>query len=153
MNAPQQSALRFGWAWLALALALAVHVTDEALTGFLNVYNPAVRILRSHIPLLPLPTFTFGIWLAGLVVGICLLLALSPQAFRGARWMTLVAYPLGFLMFMNGLGHVAGTIYMRRPMPGVYSAPLLLISSAYLFLMALRLGAKPRKGDSSRCSG
>lgn len=70
MSAIPQSARRFGWAWLALALAL--HVTDEALTGFLRVYNPAVRTIRSYVPLLPLPAFTFRIWLGGLILGICL---------------------------------------------------------------------------------
>ncbi len=144
MNAPQQTASRFGWAWLALALTLALHVTDEALTGFLSVYNPAVKTLRAHLPFLPLPTFTFGVWLAGLVLGICVLLALSVPAFRGARGMALLAYPLGILMFANGVVHITGTVYMRRLMPGVYSAPLLLVTSAYLLLMARRLRASAR---------
>lgn len=30
-------------AWVGLALALGLHVTDEALTGFLPVYNQAVE--------------------------------------------------------------------------------------------------------------
>jgi hypothetical protein len=29
-----------GRAWVTLCLALALHVTDEALTGFLDVYIP-----------------------------------------------------------------------------------------------------------------
>jgi hypothetical protein len=32
-------------AWLALVAALALHVGDEAVTGFLDVYNPTVRAL------------------------------------------------------------------------------------------------------------
>ena len=31
---------RIRTAWLALVVALALHVADEALTGFLDVYNP-----------------------------------------------------------------------------------------------------------------
>jgi len=111
MTTPEHAASRFGWAWLALATALALHVTDEALTGFLAVYNPAARTIRSHLPFLPLPTFTFGTWLAGLALGILLLLAFSSAAFRGLWWLALLAYPLGVLMFMNGLGHIAGTVY------------------------------------------
>jgi hypothetical protein len=42
MNEPEQTRSRFGWAWLAL------HVTDEALTGFLSVYNAAVRTIRGQ---------------------------------------------------------------------------------------------------------
>jgi hypothetical protein len=118
VTAPQQTASRFGWAWLALALTPALHVTDEALTRFLSVYNPAVRTLRAQVPFLPVPTFTFAVWLAGLVLGISVLLAVSVSAFRGARWLALLAYPLGILMFANGMGHAAGTLYMRRLMPG-----------------------------------
>jgi hypothetical protein len=33
-------------AWVALAVALALHVTDEALTGFLPVYNSIVEGIR-----------------------------------------------------------------------------------------------------------
>lgn len=60
----------FGWAWIAFTVALALHVTDEALTDFLSVYNPSVLSIRRHVPFLPLPTFTFRVWLSGLVLGI-----------------------------------------------------------------------------------
>ena len=43
-----QATLRYGRAWVALAAALAVHVTDEALTNFLAVYNPTVRAIRGR---------------------------------------------------------------------------------------------------------
>ena len=129
-------ARRFGFAWVAMAVVIALHVTDEAATDFLSVYNPAVRAIRSRLPFLPLPTFTFGVWLTGLVLGILLLLALSPLAFRGKRWVIWAALPLSALMFGNGLGHIAGSFYLGRLMPGVYSAPLLLLASAYLFRQA-----------------
>ena len=32
------------------------------------------------------------------------------------------------------LKHIVGSIYLRRLMAGVYSAPLLLVSSSYLLL-------------------
>jgi hypothetical protein len=37
-------------------------------------------------------------------------------------------------MAANGLQHIAGSIYMGRLMPGVYSSPLLVICSIYLLL-------------------
>jgi len=121
-----------GLAWVTLCLALAVHVADEALTDFLSVYNPAVRALRQKLPFLPLPTFTFDVWLTGLILAVILLLFLSPYAFRRARWMTVLSYPFGIIMLGNGLGHIIGSFYLGRLMPGVYSAPLLLASSIYL---------------------
>jgi hypothetical protein len=119
-----------------MAVVIALHVTDEAATDFLSVYNPAVRAIRARLPLLPLPTFTFGVWLTGLILGILLLLALTPLAFRGKRWVIWASLPLSVLMFGNGLQHIAGSFYLGRLMPGVYSAPLLLLASAWLFRQA-----------------
>ena len=84
-------ARRFGFTWVAMAVVIALHVTDEAATDFLSVYNPAVRAIRARLPFLPLPTFTFGVWLAGRAAGVALLLALSPLAFRQSRWIERVA--------------------------------------------------------------
>jgi hypothetical protein len=115
-----------------LCLALAAHVADEAMTDFLSVYNPAVQAIRARFPLLPLPTFTFGVWLAGLILVVIILLSLSPFAFRGKKWIRLASYPFGILMLLNGLAHILGSFYQQRPMPSVYSAPLLLAGSVYL---------------------
>jgi len=128
------------WAWIALCLALALHVVDEASTGFLSVYNPTVMALRKSRPWLPFPVFTFGVWLAGLVAAIVLLLCLSVFVLHGARWMRPLGYVFAFIMFANGLGHILGTILGRtvasirfpRPMPGFYSSPFLLLASVYL---------------------
>jgi hypothetical protein len=136
MNPTQQ----FGFAWVALGAAIALHVTDEALTGFLSVYNPAVLSIRKRVPFLPLPTFTFGVWLGGLCLGILLLFALSPLAFHGSRAVILVSYPLAVLMFGNGLAHIASSLFVKRLMPGFYSSPVLLFVSAFLFHSARALG-------------
>jgi hypothetical protein len=125
---------RFGYAWIFLCVALALHVTDEALTDFLSVYNPTVLAIRKRLPFLPLPTFTFGVWLTGLIIGILLLFCLSPFVFRGSRFTIWLAYPLSVIMFLNGMGHIGGSLYRRRLMPGVYSSPFLLFASAYLFV-------------------
>jgi hypothetical protein len=125
-------ARNYGLPWVALCLALALHVTDEALTDFLSVYNPTVESIRRRLAFLPLPTFTFRAWLAGLILAVVLLMALSPFAIRRTRWMVPVAYGFAVLMLANGLLHIAGSIYLGRWMPGVYSSPVLLICSMYL---------------------
>ena len=148
MNSPSQvplddrrpsAVLRFGRAWLALAAALALHVTDEALTNFLAFYNPTVQAIRDRLPWIPLPTFSFRVWITGLATGIALLFLLSPAAFRGARWITVVAIPFSVMMIGNGLGHVGSSIYMGRFMPGVYSSPILIAASLWVLVSALRL--------------
>ncbi len=125
---------------MALCVALAAHVADEALTGFLAVYNPTVLVLRERYSWFPMPVFEFADWLAGLIIGIVILLALSPFAFRGARWLRPLAYFFAVIMLLNAFGHTLGTIAGRtvssvtfeRPMPGFYSSPLLLVASVYL---------------------
>ena len=77
-------AFRHMQAWLVLVTALAVHVLDEALTDFLGFYNPLVLGIRSRIRWFPMPTFTFGVWLVGLIVLVMLLALLGPAVRRGA---------------------------------------------------------------------
>jgi hypothetical protein len=125
-------ASRFGVAWVTLCVGLAVHVADEALTDFLSVYNPAVRAIRAKLPFLPLPTFTFPVWIGGLVAVTVFLLALSPAAFREAPGLRPAACVFGIVMAGNGLLHLIGSAYMRKVMPGTYSAPLILAAAIYL---------------------
>jgi hypothetical protein len=132
MLAPLAEGSRFGLAWVTLCAALALHVADEAWTGFLSVYNPAVRAIRERMPFLPLPTFTFRIWLAGLVVAVIGLASLSPFAFAGAAWMAAPASAVAIVMLGNGALHIGASIVRRRLMPGVASAPLLIAAAAWV---------------------
>lgn len=97
-----------------------------------TVYNPIARAVRERVPFLPLPVFTFEVWLGGLIVAVCALVLLSPFAFRGARWMAPLVYAFGVLMMGNGLAPLAGSWYLDRWMPGATSAPLLMAASTWL---------------------
>lgn len=125
-------------AWLGLAVALALHVTDEALTGFLPVYNGIVGRIRAKHPWILLPSFTFPVWLAGLILGIVLLLALTPIVTRGARWIRVVSLLLSIVMMGNALGHLGASLYWGRAAPGAYSSPVLLLAAVALFVTATR---------------
>jgi Protein of unknown function with HXXEE motif len=127
----------YGFAWLTLCLALAIHVADEAFTDFLSVYNPVARAIRHRVPLLPVPTFSFGVWLGGLIVGTLLLLCLTPFASREASWMKPLSTVFGIMMVGNALLHLTGSLYSRRAMPGLISSPLLLASAIYLLAFSL----------------
>ena len=137
---------KLGIAWIALCLAFALHVIDEASTGFLSVYNPTVLALRAKLGFWPMATFEFREWLTGLIGAVLVLLALSPLVFKGVRWMRPVFYVFAVIMLLNGLGHTTGTIFghtvstvrFPRPMPGFYSSPLLLATSVYALLQLRR---------------
>ena len=117
---------------MLLCGAFALHVIDEALTDFLSVYNPTVRAIRARFPYVPLPTFTFRVWLGGLIAAIVLLLLLTPAAFGGAPELRPWAYLFGTVMVGNGVLHMIGSVYHRKAMPGVSTAPLILAAGVYL---------------------
>ena len=125
-------------AWLVLVGALAVHVADEAATGFLGFYNPLVLSIRSRVAWFPMPTFTFGIWLVGLVVLVLVLAALGGPVRRGAPGTKPASWLFAGIMFLNGLGHLGGSLYFDRWLPGTTSAPLLLMGSVFLGLRTWR---------------
>ena len=140
MKAMSQQASSFGREWFALTVAFALHVLDEAATGFLNVYNPTVTAIRERIAWFPMPMFGFREWLLGLIAGVLLCFALTPVAAQNARWLRLLAWFYAMLMFFNGIGHTLFTVLGRtvasvtfpRPAPGFYSSPFLFIGSIWL---------------------
>jgi hypothetical protein len=90
-----------------------------------------------------MPEFTFGTWLIGLCVLVILLLALSPFAYRGSRALRMAAYPYAAIMFLNGVGHLVGSMYLGRWAPGATTAPFLIVASIYLLKAASELSRQP----------
>jgi hypothetical protein len=137
--------IRARTAWLGLVAALALHVVDEAATGFLDVYNPTVGALREQLGWFPMPVFGFEAWLTGLAALVAVLALLTPLIERGPRSLHVGAVVFAGLMVLNGGAHVAGTIAGRtvesvrfdRPMPGTWSSPL-LIGAALFFIARVR---------------
>ena len=147
----------FGMAWFLLCIAFCVHVADEALTGFLPIYNATVLAVRSQYKWFPMPTFEFRDWLTGLIIANIVLLLLTPFAFRNAWWLRPFAYFFAFVHLLNGTGHTLATIFgqtvstihFARPAPGFYSSPLLFAGSIYLLI---RLRATRRSQSQARDS-
>ena len=128
--------MRLGRAWVALTAVLAAHVADEALTDFLSVYNPIVQAARERFGWFPMPTFEFGPWLTGLVILILVLAALSPLAYAHNTFVRAASYPYAAIMLLNGIGHLAGSVYFRRWLPGATTAPFLIVTSIGLLAAA-----------------
>ena len=123
-------------------MAFALHVFDEATTGFLAVYNPTVIAMRAQWGWFPMPTFEFREWLVGLMFGVAICFALTPLAARGVRWMRPLAWFYAVVQLSNAIGHTIGTILghtggsvtFSRPAPGFYSSPFLFIGSIWLMV-------------------
>jgi hypothetical protein len=129
---------QWGLAWVALAIAIAFHVADEAITGFLPLYNSTVEALRTSYPWIPLPTFDFSVWLSGLIAGVIVLLSLSPLVFSGKKIFRPISYFLGTLMILNAAGHIGRSIYVQEIVPGTLSSPLLLLTAVALLVISRR---------------
>lgn len=143
---------RFGVWWLAFGYTLALHVLDEAAHNFLAVYNPHALAIRRALPFLPIPVFTFPSWIASLLCGLTIWLALAPLAFRGNKWHRWLAIPVSMLAgIANGLSHILSSIYLRRFMPGVFSAPLILLSG--IMLLKSALAVNPIQNPTNTGSG
>ena len=139
---------RFGIWWLVFGYTLALHVLDEAGNNFLAVYTPNALAIRRALPFLPVPIFTFRSWVGSLLCGLTIWLALAPIAFRPHRWQRWLAVPVSVLAgIANALGHILSSIYLRRFMPGVYSAPLILISGLMLLRSALETQGEVAPGS------
>lgn len=130
---------------MALCGALAIHVADEALTGFLELYNPTVRAIREQYPLLPLPTFTFETWLSLLIFAVAMLIASSFFVWKGRWAMRPISYAFAGFMMLNGFLHIVVSLYMREFVSGVYSSPLLLAASVALIYYARVYDRKTKK--------
>ena len=142
-----------GIAWILIWSALTLHVSDEALNGFLYIYNPTVVALREKVGWWPMPTFSFERWLAGLTVGIGILVALTAFAFRNAVWLRPFVYMCAIVCIANACGHTlattfgrtVSTVHFSRPAPGFVTSPILLFAGIYA-LVQLR---RTRKGLST----
>lgn len=123
---------RWALAWGVLCVAFATHVVDEAANDFLSWYNPNALAIRARVPWLPLPVFTFPVWITGLTIAVLVLAALTPHVRAGHRWLVPVGYAYSIIHVANAIGHITVSIVGRWFAPGVYSSPILLASALWL---------------------
>ena len=134
-----------GRAWLALVGCLALHVADEATHDFLALYNPIARQIRAALPILPVPVFSFRVWLAGLILVVVVLTFLSRFVFAGRPWTYPASYIFAVLMFFNGLTHIIGSLYYGRLVAGVLSSPFLIAAAVALVWSVPRHARQPHR--------
>jgi hypothetical protein len=134
------STAAFGWAWVAATLALTLHVIDEATHDFLAWYNPQALRIRRFLGGFPFPpTFTFWPWLIGLSLAVLVLAALTPRAYAGSSWLRAIGFVMGVEHVGNGLLHLGAGLVLRRAVPGIWSAPILLATGIWLLHATIQL--------------
>ncbi len=125
-------------AWLVLMGALGLHLLDETLTDFLPFYNHVVLTLRERWGFFPMPTFSFPLWLGGLLALILGGITFVVVVARGGKFARVVVLLVSVLMAGNALNHMLGSIYLGRLMPGFWSSPLLLPAALLALYRAVR---------------
>ena len=121
-------------AWVLMISALAIHVFDEATSGFLIFFNRQVTNIREQLGFFPIPNLTFEIWLTALIIGIIICFLLTPLVKRGGRFVRAFTTILGILMIVNAIGHLLGSIYTGRLLPAFWSSPLLLLTALFVVI-------------------
>lgn len=124
-------------AWLLLVSAFALHVADEAVSGFPAFYNPLVTQLRENLGFFPLPTFSFSTWIALLAVAVTVGYAMTIAVHRGSPVARVLAVVVGIIMILNSLGHLIASAFLQRFLPGFWSSPFLLVTAVYVVFRGL----------------
>jgi hypothetical protein len=125
-------------AWLTMVSAIGLHVFDEAMTGFLPTYNQIVIDLRKQLGVFPAPTFSFGVWLGGLIGGISIGYGMTLFVARGGKVIRIITTVLGILMIVNAFSHFFGSIYFAKFFPGIWSSPFLLVAALFVTIQGFR---------------
>ncbi len=127
--------------------AICLHVFDEAVTHFLSFYNELALSLRESVGFSLIPTFTFEAWLGGLIIAIVICFSLTPRVNRGGKFIRIFATLLGMLMVVNALGHMIGSAYMGRLLPGFWSSPFLLGTAAMVVIHGFSRSDVPGRAE------
>ena len=125
-------------AWVLMVFSVALHVIDEALSGFLPFYNDTVLDLREKLGFFPAPTFSFEMWIGGLITAVILAFCITPLVISGGKIMRFLTMVLGILMVINALIHITGSVYSGEILPGMWSSPFLLAAAAYVVYRGLK---------------
>ncbi|MEJ5368603.1 MAG: hypothetical protein WHT08_09805 [Bryobacteraceae bacterium] len=136
---------RLSHAWLALTFALTLHVAEGALRDYLAFYNPLAMSLRDMLLWTWMPTFTFAAWLGAWIAILAALYGLVWFAAAPARWVVWFAIVYAEIAFLYGAAKLAFAFYLEKAIPGVYTAPLLVIASSWLTLEAVFALRRPRQ--------
>jgi hypothetical protein len=135
-------------AWVLMMSAVAVHVLDEAISGFLPFYNDIAFNLRGRLGFPLPPRLAFETWIVGLITAIIIGFALTPLVSRGGRLVRVFTTIVGILTAVNALGHMLGSVYLGRLLPGFWSSPFLLLTAVFVVIRGLsNRGRTARKAE------
>ena len=81
-----------------------------------------------------MPTFEFGVWISGLIMVVLIGFLLTLLVKRGGLFIRIFATVIGLIMILNGLGHMLGSVYFGRILPGFWSSPFLFVAAVWMVI-------------------
>jgi len=143
MAANQEKLHRIGTLYWLLAFGQAAHSIEEMRTGLYNFFWTMTGVFRQAFPTFPQfrwDAVTFAVVNMGIITFV---LGIVPFVREGRSWALGLAAVVAVIEILNGIAHISAAFYFGGYVPGVASAPLLLI----LGVVLLRELAQGRETD------
>lgn len=131
---------RLGMLYLSLGLAQAAHSFEEIVTHLYDFFWVATGVLHSEFSWFPQFRWPADLFAAVNVVLVALLLGSWPFVERRNIPALYLAWIAGVVETVNGFNHIAAALFFRGYVPGVVTAPVLLVLGPLLLRELKRSG-------------
>ena len=140
MTLSQEKLHRVGTLYWLLAFGQAAHSIEEMRTGLYNFFWTMTGVFHNAFP--GFPQFRWdAVTFAAVNMGIItFVLGIVPFVREGRRWALGLAAVVAVIETVNGVAHISAAFYFGGYVPGVASAPLLLILGVTLLRELARGG-------------
>ncbi len=132
MTAESERQRRVGTLYWLLAFGQAVHSIEEMRTGLYDFFWTMTGVVHNAFP--SFPQFRWdAVTFAAVNMGIItFVLGIAPFVREGRGWAVGLAGMVAAVETLNGIAHISAAFYFGGYVPGVASAPLLLILGVVL---------------------
>ncbi|MCI0403988.1 MAG: HXXEE domain-containing protein [Acidobacteria bacterium] len=140
MTAELERKRRVGTLYWLLAFGQAVHSIEEMRTGLYDFFWTMTGVVHNAFPSFPQfrwDAVTFAVVNMGIIT---FGLGIAPFVREGRGWAVGLAAVVAVVETFNGIAHIAAAFYFGGYVPGVASAPLLLLLGVTLLRELWRRG-------------
>lgn len=131
---------RLGMLYLSLGLAQAAHSFEEIVTHLYDFFWVVTGVLHREFSWFPQFRWPADLFAAVNLVLVALLLGSWPFVERRTTPALYLAWIAGIVETVNGFNHIAASIFFQGYVPGVITAPVLLILGPLLLRELKRSG-------------
>ena len=127
---------RWTSAWPLACTVFAIHLAEETLHGSFGFYADILSLVGSFFPSLDMPPFDRDVWFINLLGSLAVLIALTPLVRARNALMRPASWLFGLFLAANGAMHLWLGLATQALVPGIWSAPLVLLAGLWLLVVA-----------------